>query len=138
MGTISPDEAMKQADDERFARFCRWLAKRPDLPTVARDLRTLREMSLREAAFHAQRSASYLDRVEHGLRRPERDTLIALCLRAYDLTVRETGRILLLAGFAPMRHEKLAFMLQVWGAEQAEAVAKAIELPNGTLRLSEP
>ncbi len=110
MRAMTPDDEMKQEDDREFAKFCHWLATQRDLPTTLRTLRMERRLSLREATFHAHCSAPYVYRVEHGLRTPERDTLIALCLRAYDLTVRQTDRVLLLAGYAPLHHEQRALM----------------------------
>jgi transcriptional regulator with XRE-family HTH domain len=130
MRATTPDEEWKQDDDRRFERFCRWLARQPDLATALRSLRTVRGMSLREAAFHAQRSAAYLDRIERSQRTPERDTLVALCVRAYDLTVRETGRVLLLAAYAPLHHEQLAVAPPPESKDQWEVDTKAGDISH--------
>jgi transcriptional regulator with XRE-family HTH domain len=79
--------------------------------TVADVLRRLREsqqLTLQEVAELAGLSKAYVARIEHGEREPERDTLIALLLAGYSLPVKTADRVLLLAGFAPMHHKRLA------------------------------
>lgn len=94
-----------------LAEFCRWLRPLPDVPTVLRKLRERRHLTLQEIASYSELSVPYVDRLERGLRRPERDTLITLLLASFTLPPSQTSQVLLMAGYAPLHHRKRALTL---------------------------
>ncbi len=110
---------MEKQDDENaaddptrdLAAFCRWLGTLPDVSTMLRKLRERRQLTLEEIATYAELSVSYVDRVERGLRRPERDTLITLLLASFTLPPSQVSQVLLMAGYAPLHHRKRATTL---------------------------
>ncbi len=91
--------------DEQFVVWVRGL---PDLATGLRRLREVQGLTLQEVADLAGLTKSYVARIEYGERTPERDTLIALLLAAFSLSVARANRLLLLAGYAPLHHRALA------------------------------
>ncbi|HEU5349399.1 MAG TPA: helix-turn-helix transcriptional regulator [Ktedonobacterales bacterium] len=110
---------MERADEEKaenssedssgeLASFCRWLELMPDVATVLRKLRERQRLTLEEIATYAELSISYVDRVERGLRRPERDTLITLLLASFTLPPSQASQVLLMAGYAPLHHRRRA------------------------------
>jgi transcriptional regulator with XRE-family HTH domain len=86
----------------------RWLREVDSLGDVLRRLREDQQLSLSEVAEYAGVAQSYVSMLERGLRTPERDTLIALLLAGFSLTVPQASRIMLFAGFAPLHHRALA------------------------------
>lgn len=90
------------------AQFAAWVAALPDLGTGLKRLREMQGLTLREVADLSGLSESYIARLEHGERTPERDTLVALLLAAFSLPVLHANRLLLLAGYAPLHHRGLA------------------------------
>lgn len=96
------------ADDpaKELASFCRWLDPLPDVATVLRKLREQQHLTLQEIARYAELSVPYVDRLERGLRRPERDTLITLLLASFTLPPSKASQVLLMAGYAPLHHRK--------------------------------
>lgn len=89
-------------------QFTAWVRAQPDVATALRCLRAMQGLTLREVAELAGLSESYVDRLERGQRAAERDTLVALLLAAYSLPVTHANRLLLLAGYAPLHHRRLA------------------------------
>lgn len=88
--------------------FLDWMKQIPDIATALRRLRHSQQLTLHEVADLAALSVTYIARLEHGERFPERDTLIALLLAAFSLPISQANRILLLAGYAPLHHKRLA------------------------------
>jgi transcriptional regulator with XRE-family HTH domain len=112
---------------EDLAKFCRWLANVRNVAEALAQLRRKQELPLRDVAEFTGLSTSYIDRVERGQRKPERDTLIALLLAGYSLPVSKANRILLFAGYAPLHHERLALSVPLMGrapAHEDEAPAE--------------
>jgi hypothetical protein len=68
----------------------------------------VRQLTLQEVADPTGVSKAYVTRLEYGQRLPERDALLALLLAAFSLPVPQANRVLLLAGYAPLHHKKLA------------------------------
>lgn len=104
-------ESSGYSSSRELASFCRWLDPLPDIATVLRKLRERRHLTLEEIATYAELSVSYVDRLERGLRRPERDTLITLLLASFTLPPSQASQVLLMAGYAPLHHRKRALTL---------------------------
>ena len=64
-------------------------------------IRAYLQISLREAASHAEISAGYLWRLEHGQRHARQWTLAKLCLSSLSLSPAQTITILRIAGRSP-------------------------------------
>ena len=64
-------------------------------------IRTYLQISLREAASHADIAAGYLWHIEHGDRHAGRWTLIKLCFASLSLSPTQTIEILSIAGYTP-------------------------------------
>lgn len=105
------DDPANDDPARELAEFCRWLGTLPDVPTVLRKLRERQHLTLQEIASYAELSVPYVDRLERGLRRPERDTLITLLLASFTLPPSKASQVLLMAGYAPLHHRKRATTL---------------------------
>jgi|GEM_PF-3591923 hypothetical protein len=64
-------------------------------------IRTYLEVSLREAASHADIATGHLWHIEHGERHARQWTLIRLCLASLSLSPAQTIVILSIAGYSP-------------------------------------
>jgi transcriptional regulator with XRE-family HTH domain len=85
-----------------------WLAEADAVADILRRLRAAQELTLQEVADYAGVAKSYASMLERGQKMPERDTLIALLLASFSLSVPLANRVLLFAGFAPLHHRSLA------------------------------
>lgn len=85
----------------------RWLREAKSVADVLRRLREAQQLTVREVAEYANLAPSYVSMLEHGIKRPGRDTLVALLLAGFSLPVCLADRILLFAGFAPMHYHML-------------------------------
>jgi transcriptional regulator with XRE-family HTH domain len=85
-----------------------WLAEADAVADILRRLRAAQVLTLQEVADYAGVTKSYASMLERGQKMPERDTLIALLLASFSLSVPLTNRVLLFAGFAPLHYRSLA------------------------------
>jgi len=89
-------------------QFIEWIRSVSDVSMALARLREMQQLTLQEVAELSGLSKTYIARLEHGQRVPERDTLIALLLAAFSLLVPRANRVLLLAGYVPLHHKALA------------------------------
>jgi transcriptional regulator with XRE-family HTH domain len=94
------------------AEITRWLCEAASIADILRRLREAQQLTVKEVAEYAALAPSYVSMLEHGTKRPGRDTLVALLLAGFSLPVGTANRILLFAGFAPMHHHLLAINAQ--------------------------
>ncbi len=107
MSSMKPtSRGMPETDDAYFA----WVRSLPDFPTALRELRAMQDLTEDEVGRHAGCSKSYVQRLEHGLRKPERDTVLALLLGSFSLPVYRANPLIVLAGYAPMHQYHIVFV----------------------------